>query len=329
MGDGAKRPDTPTVCHHSTTVDSYDADMVESSVRESIRRARSLIAVTAVGGIIALVSLNLPLLSIRTDSIAPDFATGDWFVADLGAGLPGALIAALAALAVGVVAVVDGRDWGHGLVAGAGLAIIGWSTLALGLVQIPVAEVYDALATPVAEPYTVTITRRVGYGLLVADVLAGLAMVGISITRLGRGRSDALGPWVAAIGAVGVVLVVVGRILPIGTGVADDWGGDAPVLYLLGRGVQVLLVAVGGIVGFLLVSRVGLGLVVGSSSASAWLVVSPLFDADRRGPTAGELGVDDTHPLALVGIAVVLAAVVTAGLRSWRRDRRAGPPSDR
>lgn len=328
MGDGAKRPDTSTVCQHSTTVDSYDAVMVESPVRESIRRARALVAVTAVGGIIALISLTPPLLSIRTDSIAPDFATGDWFVADLGTGLPGALIAALAALAVGVVAAVAGRDWGHGLVAGAGLAIIGWSMLVLGLVQIPIAEVYDALGTPVAEPYTVTITRRVGYGLVVADVLVGLAVVGISITRLGRPRSDALGPWVAAIGAVGIVLAVVGRVLPLATGSSDEWGGEAPVLYLVGRGVQLGLVAVGGIVGFLLVSRVGLGLVIGSLSASAWLAISSLFGAERLGPTAGDLGADDTHPLALVGIAVALAAVVAAGLRSWRRDRRVGPPSD-
>ena len=141
-----------------------------------------------------------------------------------------------------------------------------------------------------------------------------------------------LDPWIAALGAVSFLIAAGGPLIPEGTA---DWSGNCnsdtlgvelPTLFFVGRAVQLGLLALCGVVGFLLVRRCGLGLAVGSAVAAGWLLVTAATDQTPSpiGPAYENPGSLDLQPHAvtIVGFALVgffaLVAVVMALLDADR-----------
>lgn len=285
-------------------------------------------------GIVALVGMFPRVVAVRTDSSAPTFPTGDWLVADVGTNLPGALIVALVSLLVGIVGAVFRQRWGYGLAGGSGLAIAGWSALTIGLVERPVQVALDAVDGPVVQTFSVTITRDIGYGLIVAAGVGGVLTFLASLPRAAPDHRRSLNPWIAAVGALAALVAAAGPLLPEGAAsLEDNWtrtgtSADLPVLFVGGRLLQLGLLALAGVVGFLLVRRYGLGLAIGGLTVSAWLAVTTLFDLGESpvGPgvanPGSDLGTPDLHSVTLVGLAALLALATVAVIAAYDQAAR-------
>ncbi len=284
------------------------------------RRNPVLVAATLTG-VLGLISLFPRVIRIRTDSKAPSFATGDWFIADLGTNLPTALLLALATLTAGSIIAFSGRIWGYGMIGGAGLAIAGWSALVIARASQPIGRVHDALGVPATQPFSVTITRDLGFSLAIALILAGLATALLSVLAGRTDRLRSLNPWVAALGALAVVICAVGPLIPLGSATLLDNVNPSPgvpLITLIGRLGQLGLLALGGVTGFLLVRPFGLGLVAGSISVSVWLTLSSALDLgsspigpglSNPGRTTGTMSL---HAVTTIGMAAVVLLLVIA-----------------
>ena len=82
--------------------------------------------------------------------------------------------------------------------------------------------------------------------------------------RTGDDGRAGLDPWVAALGAMATIAAVIGPLLPIdGADVDLNWssppGTDVPTAWFVARLVQLVLLLLCGVFGFLLVRRYGLG----------------------------------------------------------------------
>ena len=166
---------------------------------------------------------------------------------------------------------------------------------------------------------------------MTAGALGVLVLLG-SVARAGRDGRSGLDPWIAALGAVSFLIAAGGPLIPEGTA---DWSGnynsdtlgvELPTLFFVGRLVQLGLLALCGVVGFLLVRRFGLGLAVGSAVAAGWMLATAATEQTPSpiGPAYENPGSLDLQPHAvtIVGFALVgffaLVAVVMALLDAGR-----------
>lgn len=293
-------------------------------------------AVTALGvltGMTALFGLFPRVIEIRTDARAPSFVTGDWFVGDLAGNLAAAMVVALVAMLVGVIGAGFGQRWAAGLAGGAGLAIAGLATVVVGLAERPLDAAIEAVSRPSAEAFTVTLTRDVAYWVLLAAGALGVLTFVVSLAQAGRDRSRGLNPWVAALGAVAAVIAASGPLIPEGTAtVADNWSPSSgqPVWFVVGRLVQLGLLAYAGVIGFLLVRTYGLGLVIGGMTVPVWLAVSTVFELGDStiGPgitNPGDTGAVDLHAVTIVGttalVGLTVVALIAAAEQAARSSR--------
>ena len=113
-----------------------------------------------------------------------------------------------------------------------------------------------------------------------------------------------------------------------GAAFADNWmvgsaDGAWPTLLVIARLIQVGALAVGGVLGFLLVRRHGLGLVVGALAPAAWMVATAWIDvgANPIGPAyrnpGGGSGVET---LTVVGTVAAVALLAVAASVAWEND---------
>jgi hypothetical protein len=234
-----------------------------------------------------------------------------------------------------------GFRWAAGLAGGAGLALVGWAGLVLGLAEIPIERATDITRNPTTpDPFTLTVTRDVGWWLVAGAAALGLLVFLASLRMAGTGRRRSLNPWIAAVGALSTLVLAVGPLIPTGNATfADnfDWSRSTlPVAIFAGRLVQVGLIAFAGVVGFLLVRAYGLGLAAGGVSVALWLWISALGEigADPRGIADRNPGATDTIPHgvttigALMTITMIVIAAVVATVQRQRpapRPRRPAP----
>jgi hypothetical protein len=290
-------------------------------------------------GIVTLVSLFANVLSITSDArITPrddmplDFRTGDWIADDLADNLAiGGLIAAVLMVVGGVAAGFRWR-WGSGLAGGAGLAFAGIAAVALGLAQIPIDAAHEMASIPSEEQFTLTITRDLGYWLLLAAGVAGVVLFFVSINDAFGDRRPGLNPWVAALGALAAVIAAAGPLLPENLAAfSDNWyvvdaAGEPPAMLLVGRLVQLGLVAFAGVVGFLSVRRWGLGLAIGGFLPAVWLATSTLFELTDRpvGPGFRNPGATDMHlhGVTIIGVSALAAMAVLAVVAAYDQSMR-------
>lgn len=288
-------------------------------------RPLAMIAVLALAA--AAVAVFTPLIEITAENAAlPD--AGTWRVNDLGTNNAVAGLLAAATMVMGAVAWCFGFRWGAGLAGGAGAALAGWAALVVGLAELPVTRA-EAIGAPAV------IERPYGYWVLIAAGGLGLLTLIASLAASGRAGRSGLDPWIAALGAVSFLLAAGGPLLPEGTA---DWTGnyddatlqmEVPTLFFVGRAVQLGLLALCGVVGFLLVRRWGLGLAIGGAVAAGWLLVTAATQqtaapigpgyANPASPEAFDL---QPHAVTVVGFAMVgffaLVAIVVALLDSAR-----------
>ena len=278
--------------------------------------------------------------SIPVDGIAQ----GTLVLDDLGTNLAVAGFVGAGTMAVGGLLACFGFRWGAGLVGGAGLALAGWSVLVLGLAETPIETAVAITRNPTTPvPFTTTVTRDIGYWLIVG--VGGLGLVGFlfSFTQAGRGGRRSLDPWLSALAAVAVLVFAVGPLIPVaGATFADNFGAtdifripgnDAdsvvPPLYFVGRLVQVGLIAVAGVVGFLLVRTWGLGLAAGAISVGLWMWIGSLGELGDNpiGLAVANLFAPDTIPHGVTSVGagltffLLLVAAIVAASRPTRPRR--------
>ncbi len=129
-------------------------------------------------------------------------------------------------------------------------------------------------------------------------------------------------------------MLAVGPLVPVGDATWRDnlqsptAEIDLPTVFFAGRLAQVGLIALVGVVGFLLVRSYGLGLVAGGTSVAIWLWVTSLLEAGSRpvGIAGRNPGATDTvpHGVTTVGavttIVVLLIAVIVAVVATVTAD---------
>jgi zinc-ribbon domain len=290
-------------------------------------RLRPLLVLAVLAGIAAAVGVISTLVEITTTVAGAPFDTGTWKVNDFGTNNTIAALIAVAAMLIGAVAWCFGYRWGAGLAGGGGAALAGWVALLIGLAEVPInrAETAATLAPAV-------VTRDIGYwALAVAGVLGALALL-LSLVRAGSDGRSGLDPWVAALAAVAALVAAIGPTIPEGSA---EWSGnyssaslgvDLPAAFFAGRLVQLGLLALCGVVGFLLVRRYGLGLAVGGAVTAGLMVVTAATGRTDTpiGPAYENPGSIDLkpHAVTVVGMAVLgffaLVAIVMALLDADR-----------
>ncbi len=316
--------------------------VVAEPVEEHGRFSFNLVLfISIVAGLVALAGLFADVISItsdarlvRTDDTPEAFRTGRWIVDDLADNLSIAGLIAVVSMVAGGVASAFRWRWGSGLAGGAGLAVAGLAALTVGLAQFPIDLARAFARVPTDDPFVLTITRDLGYWLLIAAGALGIVLFFASLNDAMGDRRPGLNPWIAALGALAVVIAAAGPLLPENQAIfSDNWyliegPGQASALLLVGRLVQLALFVIGGVVGFLSVRRWGLGLAVGSTLPGIWLVVSTLFDLtdDPVGLGWQNRGAVDmhVHGVTIIGTSAVLAMLVLAVIGAYDQGVREG-----
>ena len=290
-------------------------------------RLRLLLLFAILGAAAVIVGAFTTLIQIDAGPDAVPFEVGTWMVNDFGTNNAVAGVLAGVTMVVGALAWCAGYRWGAGLAGGAGAALAGWVALLLGLAEWPIADAEAAAALVPTQ-----ITRDVGYWALVGAGAVGLLVLIGSFAAAGRTRRSGLDPWIAALGAVSFLIAAVGPLIPEGTA---DWSAnfssdtlvvELPTMFFVGRLVQLGLLALGGVVGLLLVRRYGLGLAVGSAIAAGWMLVTAATERTDSpiGPGFANPGAEDLQPHAvtIVGFAMVgFFALVAIGMALLDADR--------
>lgn len=314
--------------------------ILPTPIREHARfRFTAVLAFSVVGGIVTLLSLFATIVSVtsnerlvRTPETPAAFRTGDWISTDLADNMPIAGLIAVCLLVAGGVASAFGWRGGSGLAGGAGLAIAGIAALTVGLAQIPIDAAYEMAAIPSEQQFTLTITRDLGYWLLVAAGAIGVVVFFASLNDAFGDHRSGLNPWIAAVGALSGLVMAGGPLIPEGLATfSDNWYvGDAPgappAMLLTTRLVQLGLLALAALIGFLSVRRWGLGVAVGGGLSSIWLTVSTLFELGENpvgpgynNPGASSMGV---HGVTIIGASALLAFSLLAVVAAYDQASR-------
>ena len=302
-------------------------------------RFTAVLALSFAGAIVTLLSLFATIVSVtsnerlvRTPETPEAFRTGEWISTDLADNLPIAGLIAVCLLVAGGVASAFGWRGGSGLAGGAGLAIAGIAALTIGLAQSPIDAAYEMAAIPSEQQFTLTITRDLGYWMLVAAGAIGVVAFFASLNdALGDHRSG-LNPWIAAVGALSGLVMAGGPLIPEAlASFSDNWyvsdaPGAAPAMLLTTRLVQLGLLALAALIGFLSVRRWGLGVAVGGGMSAIWLTVSTLFEfgdnpvgPGYNNPGASSMGV---HGVTIIGASALLAFSLLAVVAAYDQASR-------
>ena len=183
-----------------------------------------------------------------------------------------------------------------------------------------------------AEPAgaSVAVTRDVGYWALVAAGGIGLIALFVSLLRTGDDGRAGLDPWVAALGAMATIAAVIGPLLPVDDAdIQLNWssapGTDVPTLWFVARFVQLGLLLLCGVFGFLLVRRYGLGLAIGGTICAGWLVLTAATEQTARpiGLAIGNPDFTDLEPhiVTIVGVGLMLFFGLVATAMALIDDR--------
>ncbi len=276
-------------------------------------RVTPLLAVSVLAAIVSVVTAVVDVasfevtgdLSVQQSFVLNDFATNLMVGAIIGAVL----------MVAGAALGAAGYRFGSGLAGGAGLALAGMFAWTIG----QVIALFDRTEVGLLEgggSFTLTTTQEVGFWLAV--VAAGLGVVGfaLSLAAAGRDGRGAINPAVGVLGAFGTLAVVVGPLIPMhGAAWGDNFSNDfIPPATLLLRLAVVVLVGVGGLVGFLANRRWGLGLALGSIGIAVWQWVTALGESGDipLGIAGGNPGATDyaPHVVTTIGLIVMLLAIV-------------------
>lgn len=293
----------------------------------------------AAAAILALVAMFTNVLSIETSTAVPvtddapeGYRVGTWLLADLAGNLPIAGLLAACCMMAGAVASGLGWRWGAGIAGGSGLAFAGIASIAIALVQMPIDAAHQFVRIPTDVNYTMSITRDLGYWLLLAAGAVGVMLFFASLNECFADRQRDLNPWVAAVGALAAVITVGGPLLPVNNAIlSDNWfvidgPGEAPAVLVATRLVQLGLLGLCGVVGFLIVRRYGIGLALGGSLPSLWLGLSVLLELTENPIGPGWRNPGETemqlHGVTIIGLAALASMLILASVAAYDQTIR-------
>ncbi|HWL43610.1 MAG TPA: zinc ribbon domain-containing protein [Ilumatobacter sp.] len=301
-------------------------------------RVNAVFVLGIAGSLVAMAALFTSVLRIESNrALVPradvpfGFGTGTWLLDDLADNLSVAGLLAVIAMAVGAVASALGWTWGGGLAGGGGLAFGGVAAIAVGLAQIPIDAAHAYAKIPADPPFTLSITRDLGYHLLIVAAALGLVLFFAAFNDASDHRPG-LNPWIAALGGLAVVIATAGPLLPEGRGLfSDNWylveaPGEPPAMLLVARMIQLAAFAVAGLIGFLSVRRFGIGLAVGGSLPFIWMAAATLLDLTDHpvGPAFRNPGSSavDLHGVTVIGVAAVASMLLLAIIAAYDQGVR-------
>jgi hypothetical protein len=294
-------------------------------------RFRMMLLLAVLAAAAGAASAVTDVIDITTDATQPLFPVGTWMINDFGTNSTVAMAIAVAAMVSGALLGCFGFRWGGGLAGGAGLALAGWSALMIGLAEIPLAQAESGIQAQ-SGSFRATLTRDWGYWFIVAAGALGVVTLLASLGSVRRDRATNLNPWVAALGAAASLVAAAGPLVPVnGASIGNNWSSgdspfdvagigpiDLPTTFFVGRLVQVGLVALTGLAGFLLVRRYGLGLAAGGLTVFAWLAITALLEQTDFpiGPAVANPGATDTipHAVTIAGGAVAIFCLLMAAI---------------
>lgn len=277
-------------------------------------RIRPLLILTILPAVAAVVAMFVRVIDIEPEGPLPlgasklnDFATNHT--------VTGILLAVT--MVVGALAWCGGFRWGAGLAGGGGAGLAGWVIVVIGQVEtrITQADASSAVGT--------TVTRDIGYWCLVGAGCLGLVVLFTSLLRAGHDGRAGLDPWVAALGAMATIAAVLGPLIPLNDANLDqNWssppGTDVPTLIFVARFVQLGLLLLCGVFGFLLVRRYGLGLAIGGAIGVGWMTLTAATEQTDSpiGPAIVNPGSTDGKPYIVtiggIGLMLFFGLVATA-----------------
>lgn len=282
-------------------------------------RITPLVAAASLAAVLAVASAFVNVAGVEVSDLSGLPATKQLFkLNDFSSNLTvGAILAALL-LVIGASLGATGRRVGTGLAGGAGLALAGMMGMVLGQVtQLFDSNEFALLST--GESFTLTTTRDIGFWLAVVAALLGGAAFVLSFEASGHDGHPPVNPGIAALGLLGTAMAVIGPLIPLNdVPFGDQFSNDfTPPATLLLRQLVLVLIAVGGVVGFTRHRRWGLGLALGAISVGAWQLSTAATESgdiplSYAGGNPGALDFAP-HVVTIVGvIAMVLAGA--AGL---------------
>ncbi len=240
----------------------------------------------------------------------------------------GAILGALI-LVIGASMGATGRRVGTGLAGGAGLALAGMMAMVLGQVT----QFFDGTEFGLissGSSFTLTTTRDIGFWLAVVAALLGGAAFVLSFEGAGHDGYPPIYPALGAVGLLGTAMAVIGPMIPLnGVPFGDQFSNDfVPPATLLLRQLVLVLIAVGGVVGFTRNRRWGLGMALGAISIGAWQMITA---ATKSGDipwsyAGGNPGATDFAPHAVTIIGVVVMILAGAGGLILAAQKTPSPP---
>ncbi|MGB3736113.1 MAG: hypothetical protein WA964_14240 [Ilumatobacter sp.] len=294
-------------------------------------RLRAALVFGLLATVATLMASIADVIDIRTTRPVDGIIVGIRTLDDFGSNLAVAGFVGAGLMLIGGLLSCFGLRWGAGVAGGAGLSMTGWAAVTLGLVEAPIhAAEGRTLDANEVTAFTLSITRDLGYFLILAIGILGLVAFVVSLRMAGTGGRSGLNPWIAAVGALSAVVLAAGPLITPGGVPLDANLGTAtfPVEFHAGRLIQLGLIVVTGVVGFLSVRTYGLGLAAGGLSVATWMWITSLaeFGALPQSVGAFNIGSADTMPHAVttVGVTASLALLLIAvTLAAVTRPRRA------
>ena len=306
------------------------------------RRALPSAAAGAVAAVAVVVAIAIDVVSVASTAtgdalrtaVAAGYRSGVWHAGDLSGGTTVAALVCAAGLAAGATGSVLGLRWAPGLVAGSALSATGLCALLVALAEEPIAIAQDvALLSTSEAPFSITVTRDIGWwGLLIAAGAGLVAFFG-SLDDVGADTRNDLNPLVAALGAFAALAGAAGPTLAVGNASwLDNITVDAaatgwPLVMVLARAAHLVAFAVCGVAGFLMVRRSGLAMVTAALIPTMVLLISAWVDMGTApiGPGLANPGTTptDVHPVTLIAVVSCAAMAAVAGAIAFdHTDRR-------
>lgn len=329
---GEPEPEGISSTEELPTIFDGSADLVEYPIQREPFRVRIIFILSLFGAVAVLMSIVADVIDIRTTRPTAGIATGTRALDDLGSNLGLAAFAGAAVMVLGSLLSCFALRWGAGLAGGAGLALLGWAGLTIGLAEFPIA-IAESITRTSPEEFTLRVTRDLGWWLVAAVGVIGVIVFFASLRSIGTGGRLALNPLIAAVTAVAAVVLGFGPLVPVGDATfadnfqSTDPNRDLPTAFFVGRLGQVALIAVVGVVGMLLVRAYGLGMAAGVVSVATVMWVTSLTELGDRpiGIADRNPGATTTVPHAVtsVGMVSTLALLaIAAALATYRLNRR-------
>jgi len=330
--DATSAPDETATTAEMPALFDGSADLVEYPVQRESFRVRIIFVLSLFGAVAVLMTIVASVIDIRTTRPTAGIATGSRALDDLGSNLGLAAFVGAAVMVLGSLLSCFGLRWGAGLAGGAGLALLGWAGLTIGLAEFPIA-VAESITRTSPEEFTLRVTRDLGWWLIAGVGVIGVVVFFASLRSIGTGARPALNPLIAAVTAVAAVTLGFGPLVPVGSAsFADNFRStdpsrDLPTAFFVGRLGQVAIIAAVGAFGMLIVRAYGLGLAAGAVSVAGVMWITSITELGSR-----PIGIADRNPgaattvphaVTTVGMVSVLALLaIAAALAAYRLNRR-------